>query len=97
VAVEKVGFSEKSQKSGDRKCPGGSKKSFIELPYAKQFLRNRSERIFQQPQDLSTSIRLRSVSGTLSIRLAEVKSPQAAPAERSHPAPSALSFYRGTI
>jgi hypothetical protein len=54
VAVERVGFSEKSQKSGDRKCAGDSEKSFIELPDAKQFLRNRSERVFQQPQDLST-------------------------------------------
>jgi hypothetical protein len=34
VAVEKVGFPEKSQKSGDRKCPGNSGKSFIELPDA---------------------------------------------------------------
>jgi hypothetical protein len=41
--VEKVGFSEKSRKSGDRKCPGDWEKSFIELPDAKQFLRNRSE------------------------------------------------------
>jgi hypothetical protein len=56
VAVEKVGFSEKSQKSGDRECPGDSGKSFIELPDAKQFLRNRSERVFQQPQDFSTPI-----------------------------------------
>jgi hypothetical protein len=30
VAVEKVGLSEKSQKSGDRKCPGDSEKSFVE-------------------------------------------------------------------
>jgi hypothetical protein len=37
VAVEKVGFSEKSQKSGDRKCPGDWEKSFVELPDAKQF------------------------------------------------------------
>jgi hypothetical protein len=56
VAVEKVGFSEKSQKSGDRKCLGDSGKSFIELPDAKQFLRILNERVFQQPQDLSTSI-----------------------------------------
>jgi hypothetical protein len=56
VAVEKVGFSEKSQKSGDRKCPGDSEKSFIELPDAKQFLRNRSERVFQQPQGLSLAM-----------------------------------------
>jgi hypothetical protein len=41
--VEKIGFSEKSRKSGDRKCPGDWEKSFIELPDAKQFLRNRSE------------------------------------------------------
>ena len=50
-------FSEKSQKSGDRKCPGDSDKSFIELPDAKQFLRNRSERVFQQPQGLSRNIK----------------------------------------
>jgi hypothetical protein len=46
VAVEKIGFSEKSRKSGDRKCPGDRGKSFAELPNAKQFLRNRSERGF---------------------------------------------------
>jgi hypothetical protein len=34
VAVEKVGFPEKSQKSGDRKCLGNSGKSFVELPDA---------------------------------------------------------------
>jgi len=49
VAVEKVGLFEKSRKSGDRKCPGDWEKSFVELPDAKQFLRNRSERVFQQP------------------------------------------------
>jgi hypothetical protein len=57
VAVEKVGFSEKSRKSGDRKCPGDWEKSFAELPVAIQFLQIPSERVFQQPQDLSTSIR----------------------------------------
>jgi hypothetical protein len=49
VGVEKVGFPEKSQKSGDRKCLADSEESFIELPDAKQFLRNRSGRVFQQP------------------------------------------------
>jgi hypothetical protein len=34
VAVEKVGFSEKSRQSGDRKCLGELKKSFVELPDA---------------------------------------------------------------
>ena len=58
VAVEKVGFREKSQKSVDRKCLGDSEKSFIELPDAEQFLRNRSERVFQQPQGLSLPISL---------------------------------------
>jgi hypothetical protein len=57
VAVEKVGFSEKSRKWGDRKCPGDWEKSFVELPDAMQFLQILSERVFQQPQDLSTSIR----------------------------------------
>jgi hypothetical protein len=37
VAVEKVGFSEKSRKSDDRKCLGDWEKSFVELPDAKQF------------------------------------------------------------
>src|ERR1700746_2349203 len=50
VAVEKLCFPEKNQKSGDSKCLGDSEKSFIELPGAKEFLRNRSERVFQQPQ-----------------------------------------------
>jgi hypothetical protein len=51
VAVEKVGFSEKSRKSGDRKCPGDWEKSLVELPEAKQFLRNRSERFFNSHRD----------------------------------------------
>jgi hypothetical protein len=58
VAVEKLGFSEKSQKSGDRKCLGEWEKSFVELPDAIQFLQVPSERVFQQPRDLSTSIRI---------------------------------------
>jgi hypothetical protein len=56
VAVEKVGFSEKSRKSGDRKCPGDWEKSFVELPDAIQFLQIPSERVFQQPQGLSLPI-----------------------------------------
>jgi hypothetical protein len=56
VAVEKLGFSEKSRKSGDRKCPGDSEKSFVELPDAIQFLQIPSKRVFQQPQGLSLAI-----------------------------------------
>jgi hypothetical protein len=56
VAVEKVGFSEKSRKSGDRKCPGDWEKSFVELPDAIQFLQILSERVFQQPPLFSTVI-----------------------------------------
>jgi hypothetical protein len=56
VAVEKVRFSEKSRKSGDGKCLGVWGKSLIELPDAKQFLRNRTERVFQQPALLPTPI-----------------------------------------
>jgi hypothetical protein len=56
VAVEKVGFSEKSGKSGARKCPGDWEQSFVELPDAKQFLRILAERVFQQPQGLSPPI-----------------------------------------
>ena len=57
VAVEKVGLSEKSRKTGDRKCLGNSGKSFIELPDAIRFLRFPSERVFQQPPLFSTPIR----------------------------------------
>ena len=39
-----------------RKCLGDQKKSFAELPDAKQFLRVRGERVFQQPRLLSPSI-----------------------------------------
>jgi hypothetical protein len=56
VAVEKVGFSEKSRKSGDGKCPGEWEKSSLELPDAIQFLEIPSERVFQQPQGLSLPI-----------------------------------------
>jgi hypothetical protein len=56
VAVEKLCFPKKSRKSGDTKCPGDWGKSFVELPDTKQFLRNRSERVFQQPPLFSTPI-----------------------------------------
>jgi hypothetical protein len=56
VAVEKLGFPGKSQKSGDSKCLGDSEKSFIELPDAIQFLQILSERVFQHPQGLSPPI-----------------------------------------
>src|SRR5580700_10120703 len=72
VAVEKLAFSEESLNLGDRKCLGDSGKSFIELPDAKQFLRNRSERVFQQPPLFSTPVSNCSVpvsSGVASQRL----------------------------
>jgi hypothetical protein len=56
VAVEKVGSSEKSGKSGDGKCLGDWGKSFVELPGAKRFLRICGERVFQQPRLFSTAI-----------------------------------------
>ena len=56
VAVEKVDFSEQSQKLGDRKCLGDLEKSFVELPVAIQFLQVPSERVFQQPPLLQTVI-----------------------------------------
>jgi hypothetical protein len=56
VAVEKLGSSEKSGKSGDGKCLGDWGKSFVELPDAKRFLRICGERVFQQPRDLSTTM-----------------------------------------
>jgi hypothetical protein len=55
VAVENLAFSEESRNLGDRKCLEDWGKSFVELPDAKQFLRIRGERLFQQPQDLSKS------------------------------------------
>jgi hypothetical protein len=66
VAVEKLGFPKKSRKSGDTKCPGDSGKSLVELPNAKQFLRNRSERVFQQPPLFATSIQEESKALVLS-------------------------------
>jgi hypothetical protein len=56
VAVEKLVFSEESQNLGDRKCLEDWRKSFVELPAAKQFLRIRGERVFQQPPVFSTVI-----------------------------------------
>jgi len=56
VAVEKVGSSEKSGKSGDGKCLGDWGKSFVELPDAKRFLRICGERVFQQPPLLQPPI-----------------------------------------
>jgi hypothetical protein len=53
VAVEKLGFSEKSRKSGDKKCLADWGKSLVELPDAKRFLRIREERVLQQPLLLS--------------------------------------------
>jgi hypothetical protein len=49
AAVEKLGFSGKSRQSGDGKCLEEWRKSFVELPNAKQFLQIRGERVFQQP------------------------------------------------
>ncbi|MGA9999207.1 MAG: hypothetical protein WBQ04_03740 [Candidatus Acidiferrales bacterium] len=54
MAVEKLAFSEESRNLGDRKCPGDSEKSFIELPDAIQFLQIPRGRVFQQPPLLST-------------------------------------------
>jgi hypothetical protein len=59
VAVEKLGFSEKSRKSGDKKCLGDWGKSLVELPDAKRFLRIREERVLQQPPLFATVIELR--------------------------------------
>jgi hypothetical protein len=56
VAVEKVGFSENSRQSGDRKCLEDWGKSFVELPDAIQFLQIHGERVFEQPQRLSPAI-----------------------------------------
>jgi hypothetical protein len=69
VAVEKVGFPEKSQKSGDRKYLEDWGKSFVELPDATQFLRIRGERVFQQPPLLPTVIWKFSSANNLNPRL----------------------------
>jgi hypothetical protein len=73
VAVEKVGFSEKSRKSDDRKCSGDWEKSFVELPDAIQFLQIPSERVFQQPQNFSTPIRFQTVFLALVIDPSSVR------------------------
>src|SRR6266481_4456403 len=49
VAVEKLVFCDKSQKSVDRKCLGDWEKSFVVLPDANRFLQISSERVLQQP------------------------------------------------
>ena len=54
--VEKVGFPKESRNLDDRKCPGDWGKSFAELPDAKQFLRFRGERVFQQPLPLLSTV-----------------------------------------
>jgi hypothetical protein len=56
VAVEKVGFSEKSRNRVIGKCPGDWEKSFVELPDAIQVLQIPSKRVFQQPLLLSLPI-----------------------------------------
>jgi hypothetical protein len=67
VAVEKLALSKKKRNLGDRKCPGDWEKSFVELPDAIQFLQIPSERVFQQPQDFATSIRI-DVSGPVNLQ-----------------------------
>jgi hypothetical protein len=58
VAVEKVGFSEKSRKSGDRKCPGDWEKSFIEHPdHQCHFEIGGAKRISQHLSDKSKACR----------------------------------------
>ena len=59
VAAEKLGFPEKSQKSGDSKCLRASEKSFVDLPDAIQFLQILSERVFQHPPLFATVIQRR--------------------------------------
>jgi hypothetical protein len=51
MAVEKLGFSEKSRKSGDRKCLGDWEKSFVELPDAIQFFKFRMSEFFNSYRD----------------------------------------------
>ena len=55
VAVEKVGFSDKSRKS------------VVELPDAIQFLQIPRERVFQQPQGLSLPIFISRLGGAKRI------------------------------
>jgi hypothetical protein len=52
--LKKSVFLKKVEKSGDSKCLGDWEKSFVELPDAKQFLRIRGERVFQQPRGFPT-------------------------------------------
>jgi hypothetical protein len=58
VAVEKLPFFYNRWKFWDRKCPGGRRKSFVELPDAFLFLPISGKRVFQQPQGLSPAISL---------------------------------------
>jgi hypothetical protein len=51
VAVEKLGFSQKSQKSGDRKCLGDLGKSFIELLTRSSFCEIEVSEFFNSHRD----------------------------------------------
>jgi hypothetical protein len=53
VGVEKVAFLSKRQKSGEGKCLGDPRKSFIGHPDAILFRRISREGVFQQPQAIT--------------------------------------------
>jgi hypothetical protein len=50
VAVEKLGLQKISANSGDRKCLGDPRKSFVGHPDALRFRQIYQKRVFQQPQ-----------------------------------------------
>jgi hypothetical protein len=55
VAVEKLGFPKISANSGDRKCLGDPRKSFVEHPDALYFWQISRKRVFQQPRLITTT------------------------------------------
>jgi hypothetical protein len=63
VAVEKLPFSQNSQKLGDRKCLGGRSKSLVELPDTFLIFADFSEASFSTATGIITSyLRMRRFS-----------------------------------
>jgi hypothetical protein len=67
VAVEKLGFPKISANSGDRKCLGDPRKSFVGHPDASRFWQISRKRVFQQPQAFTLPTPVRGVVGEMGI------------------------------
>jgi hypothetical protein len=66
VAVEKLGFPKISANSGDRKCLGDPRKSFVGHPDALRFWQISRKRVFQQPQAITLTTPVNECNGDIS-------------------------------